>query len=75
MQKLFDKVAPVECLGWPFDSYELDELRAVLQDVADHLNIDIEIDKVFEREQIKKNNDKTYYLVVTIAHYQIAFIN
>jgi hypothetical protein len=64
----------VKTLPWPFYGYEVDEAKAVMQQVAEGLNIlNLDVEKSFIQLNIKPD-ETVYYIVVTVVEYNIPYI-
>lgn len=73
-QKLESITPNVICLPWPFEDYEIDKLRTVLHELATYFLININVDKMIEKLNIKMDNVHRYYIVITIAQYEIVSV-
>jgi hypothetical protein len=51
--------------GWPYHNDEIDDLKSVLNDLSDHFEANLDIDRMIKNAQ--KNTSDYYYLVVTIV--------
>lgn len=52
------------CLGWPFKGDEKEEAVEVLNELSAHFNSDLDIDTMFNKLNIKHNEDWEYFYIV-----------
>jgi hypothetical protein len=63
------KGTPLEfnCLGWSFKGHEKDEAIEILNELSAYYNADLEIDKMFNKLNIKHNEDDEYFYVIVTS--------
>lgn len=60
-----------DCLAYRFSGAEFDELIQSLREVAGYFNIDADIERMLRKANVKKEDGKYYYIVVTVVQYPV----
>lgn len=75
MEKLLaDSRSEIKCFAWPFQVDELEEVRGVLNDLAEHFDIQIDLDTMIGRLEIKPTQNRQFYIVVTVVNYPVIYV-
>jgi hypothetical protein len=72
MQDKFRKREPdLVVWGWPFDDYELDDVRETLGALAEHYEANLDIERMIGGLGIRRPEGKRYYLAVTVNRIKV----
>lgn len=63
----------VACLPWHFNGYENEEMKAALSELAEDLNIAINVEEMIKSLKIPRDESGSFYIVVTVVQYLIAY--
>ena len=73
--KLEGVSAQVNCIGWSYEGQEIQEMKSVLSDLAEHYSVKMDVDKAIKDLQAPADESRRHFIVVTVVTYFIAYVD
>ncbi|MET0637836.1 MAG: hypothetical protein ABWZ25_17530 [Chitinophagaceae bacterium] len=64
--------AEIKCLGWPYESESFEDMKDVLNILAEHFGIQFDVDRMTRDLNNSFGKWRTAYIVITVLQYNIA---
>jgi len=56
----------IDFVQWPFRYDDLNDVKKVLNELSEYFSVELEIDEMVERLDVKKHKEETFFLVITV---------
>src|SRR5688572_24096686 len=73
-QKLESASPYYKCLPWSFYGNEIEEMKTTLKELSEYFEANLDLDLMTKNINIKNDDRKMYFIVITIVQYPIIYV-